>query len=207
MAAPVPNSSTGGFLVPAAPAPLDDAALEDLFHDTIAGVLNFQGPLLGLVRPRFQSEPPNDPPQNTNWVAFGLTMGKRDWDRYERHDPTYYGEDGGATISEQDQEFELHLSFYGPDAGALQGLFEDSIKIAQNRDALDAKGIKFMSALDAYRLPALLKQRWANRWDQKFKFRRRVTRVYPILNLASASVHSLNNEQYLTDITVTPPSP
>jgi hypothetical protein len=213
---PVPNSSTGGYMVPDAaapppfPPPLDDDALDDLFHDLIAGVLHFDVDAAheALVRPRFQVEPANAPPGSTSWIAFSFQTGRRDWDRVEQHHPDYYAPGVGATVTMQDQELELFLSFYGPQAGALQGLFEDGVKLMQNREAIDALGIKFMGAAgDAFRVPALFKEQFRNRWDQKFRFRRRVYRVFPILNIASAEV-AISNEHYATDVVIDlPPLP
>lgn len=212
---PTPNSSTGGYLVPDAeappphPPPLEGEQLEDLFQGVIRGVIGFDDSLHNvLVRPRYQLDPPAQPDATVDWVAFGFQNSKRDWDPYLQHSPDYYGDDAGATVSSQDEELELLVSFYGPNAKALQGVFEDGIKVRQNREPLEAQGIKFIGPRgDAYRLPALVKERWVNRWDQKYVFRRRVFRVYPILNLASASVRSLDNGQYKTDIDVNPPSP
>jgi hypothetical protein len=215
MSVPTPNSSTGGYLVPDAAAPppflppLEGEQLEDLFQTVICGIIGFTSNLrMTLVRPRFQIEPPAQPDPTVDWVAFGFQNGKADFDPFLQHSPDYYGVDAGADISQQDEELELFLSFYGPNARAIQRRFEDGIKIKQNREPLDAQGIKYMGTRgDAYRLPALLKQRWNDRWDQKMVFRRRVFRVYPILNFASASVHSLDNGQWKEDINVNPPSP
>ena len=217
MPIPVPNSSTGGYLVPDSNAPppyappLQDSALMDLFHDVIAGVVGFDQDAAhkALVRPRDQEEPPNEPDIDTDWLSFGLTFDDQDWDRVEIHDPNYYGADGGATITQQDQEMVLLVSYFGPNAGSVRSRFEAGIKVAQNREALEQYGIKFAGAVgSAYRLPALLKDtRWRNRWDQKFRFRRRLSYVYPILNIASASVNPLDNEQYKTVVNVPLPPP
>lgn len=208
MAAPTPNSSTGGYLTPAAPAPPYGDELEDILHDVICGVIGYTSDAnVQLVRPRWQHEPPNIPDDfSTNWVSFGYSDAKKDWDRYEQHDPSFYGDDG-ATITQQDEAFTVLLSFYGPGAKALQSQFEDGIKLSQNREAIDALGIKLMGMGDAFNIPALLKQTWVKRVDQRLYMRRRIVRTYPVLNIASASVRSLDNEQYLTDIDINPPTP
>lgn len=201
MAVPTPNSSTGGYLTPTSAAPPFDDALDDIFHDVLQGVLGMTDAT--LVRPRFQPEPPDEPEPGVDWVAFGITDSKKDWNPYQGFDPLAF--DGlGAIVTQQDEEFTLSLSYFGPNARAAQSLFEDGIKLDQNREALEALGIKFMGHYDAYRLPALLKQLWVNRIDQKFTFRRRVVRQYAVLTIASASVKYLDNEHYLTEIDVTP---
>lgn len=203
--APVPNSSTGGFLLPAAPAPPYGETLEDLISATIKGILGWTTDQANnYIRPRWQPEPPPQPDFTVDWVAFGISGTKKDWMPYASHDPNAY-EDGGATTTEQDEELTLLISFYGPNSMANQSQWEDGIKVDQNRDLLDAQGIKWMGMDDAHQLPALLKEKWVKRIDQRIVFRRRVTRKYPILNVVSAEVRSLDNEQYLTDIDINPP--
>lgn len=206
---PVPNSSTGGYLVPDTasadpPAPLYDNALEDFLHDVIQGICGIADPK--LVRPAFQPNPPNQPAFDVNWVAFRVMDSEKDFDAFKQHDPDYYT-DGGATITEQDEVFTLLVSFFGPNSHAMQSTWEDGIKLSQNREVLDAAGIKFMGHSRALQVPALQQEQWLKRWDQRVYLRRRVKRVYPILNIASASVRYLDNEKYLTEITVNPPTP
>lgn len=202
MAAPTPNSSTGGYMQPATPGPPYDDALENVLHDVIVGIT---GLAASLVRPRFQPEPPDQPDRGVEWIAFGITDTETDWDPYEGHDPTAYGGDGANRV-EQDEEFTVLLSFYGPNASWIRALFETGIKLAQNRSALEAVGTKLVGLSRTTRVPALLKQRWYNRIDQRLMLKRRIILTYPVLTIQSANI-TLNNEQYITDIQVNPPTP
>lgn len=199
--APNPSSAYAGYLPPAAaPAPLYGDALEDLFHDVIQGILGMADG--SLVRPRWQPEPPDQPAFSVDWVAFGIVSTVGDWNPYQGHDPDA-NEGYGCNVLERDEELVLLHSFYGPGGMALQSRYQDGVLVDQNRAALQANGIKLVGLAPALQVPALLKQRWVKRMDQRVTFRRRVRREYPVLNIASAS-GVLDNEQYLTQIVVTP---
>lgn len=203
MAAPTPNSATAGYLRPTAPPILYDDALEDLLHDVIMGITGLDGK---LVRPRFQKNPPNIPDFGVTWVAFGVTESEKDWNPYHAHSPAANGGDGASTTVRA-QAFTVLLSFYGPTAKAAQEAWEDGIIIPQNREVLIRDGgIRWQENSRATRLPALVKEQWVNRWDQRSHFGRLIRRTVPILNLIDASVRSLDNESYLTDITTEQPS-
>lgn len=201
MAVPIPNSSTGGILVPGVapfPVPIYGDPLLDLFHDTIQGIIGFTDG--SLVRPRWQPDPPNIPDFSVDWVAFGIVMTKKDWQPYQFHDPT--ANDGnGAQVFERDEELTILHSFYGPNSQQLQSQYEDGLQIDQNRGLLDINGIKLMSMQDAYQLPALLKEKWVKKVDQRVVFRRRIRRVYPTLTLLAANVDIIN-EQFTTHVVI-----
>lgn len=202
MAVPVPSSASGGYIVPQPPpslAPLYGDALEDVFHDVIKGVLGFTDGT--LIRPRWQPNPPNQPDFGTDWVAFGIMERKGDWSPYQAHDPTGNGGDG-SNIFERDEELTLLHSYYGPNSAQLQSLFQDGLLIEQNRAALTANGIKLIEFKDAFNVPALLKETWVKKVDQRIVFKRRIRREYAIVHLLSANV-SIDNEQYITQIVVT----
>lgn len=191
------NSSTVlGFLTPGAgpPAPVYGSALEDAFHDTLQGVLGWTDG--SLVRPRWQPQPPNQPSFPTDWASFGITTSTRDWNPYQYWDNTAL-----AYMFERDEELELLVSFYGNDASAIQAQFADGILVAQNLDALNAQAIKLRTMSDAYQVPALLKEVWVRKVDQRFFFRRRVRRVYPVQTLVGADVY-INNEHFITHVVV-----
>jgi hypothetical protein len=107
-------------------------------------------------------------------------------------------------VFERDEELVLLHSYYGPNCMAMQSRFEDGLYLDDNRALLEAQGIKFISFVDAQQVPALMKETWVKKMDQRFIFRRRVRRQYAIHYLLSADV-LLDNEQYITEITVTTP--
>lgn len=64
------TSATGGYLLPEqSPAPLEGDALDDFFHDIVAGITGLD---TNLVRPRWQETPPPAPKRGTNWAAVGV---------------------------------------------------------------------------------------------------------------------------------------
>ena len=179
------DSSTGGYVVPtnAIPAPLNDAALEDFLHDVLAGVTGLAN---DLVRPRWQEEPPNLPPRNVTWAAFGVRSVSADTFPAVTHDPTAAAGQG-ADILSRHQELTLLASFYGPASQTNAERLRDGLLIAQNREALFLAGMALVEVGEIVSAPELVKQKWLRRWDLPVIIRREVRREYPILNLLSAS--------------------
>lgn len=188
------NDSTAlGFLSPTV-SPTYGDALDDLLHDAINGIT---GVANDLIRPRWQPEPPTQPPFTTDWVAFGIVRCPEDVFAYEAHDPS-----GNGTILQRDEEPEVLISFYGPNSALLQKTFSSGISMAQNRDTLAAVGIKLIEVQEPYVLPSLLKEKWVRRVDITIRFRRRIGWTYNIQNLLQGGSVGLNNEQYTTPIII-----
>jgi hypothetical protein len=183
-----------------APVPLYGDALEDVFSTVIQGILGFADG--SLIRPRWQPEPPNTPPFSTDWVAFGINSLRGDWNPYQSQLDAAAGGGQGANIFERDEELVLLHSFYGPNGMALLSRYQDGLLVDDNRALLTANGIKFVECGEAYHVPALLKEKWVKKVDLRVTFRRRIRRTYSIRYLLSAEIN-LDNEQYLTQITVT----
>jgi hypothetical protein len=186
------------FLAPAvASPPLYDDPLEDAFQATIVGITGIAG---DLVRPRWQPEPPNQPPFTTNWVAFGImTM---DGDRYawQGHDPTLNGGTGGNKF-EKDERLNVLHSFYGPGSQQMAARYKDGLQIGLNREALLAFDIKLTECLETVNVPALMKNKWVKRVDMRALFVRRIKREYAVPSLLTATV-GLNNDIYVENINV-----
>lgn len=195
------DSSTGGYLAPEPPGPLYDTALEDFFQQIVVGITGIPG---NLVRPRWQQEPPNPPPAKSDWIALGVEVGPKQWDAYQKFDPTI-GTDG-AYIVEGAERIRLALSFYGPNNERNHTAFDDGLQLSQNREALSAQKISYIEAESPVNLPALLKDRMRLRVDIAFIFSRWVSRTYPVRTIASASV-DLYNESYVEHVEVSPPTP
>ena len=191
------DSSTGGVLSPAAsPAPFEGAALSAFIHDLIQSITNLPGQ---SIVPRWQPEPPNLATFGTNWCAFGITARVADFNAYIRHvdaSPPY-------DELQRHEILDILTSFYGPDADGFVEVFREGLQIPQNREALQRNSMGLIETGDAITLPALVKDRWLYRVDLSAKIKRQIVRQYPILDLASATT-TLNNEQYLTTIAVTP---
>ena len=108
------TSATGGYLAALPlPAVLENPPLADLIQAMLVGVtgLNAQ-----LVRPRWQPTPPNQPPVNVSWLAFGFT------ERIpEAGTPWIFHDGAAAGVLGQDrlsknQDLRLVVSCYGPAA-------------------------------------------------------------------------------------------
>lgn len=196
----MPNdSSTGGYLVPETPEPSYDRPLEDIIQGALVGITGVPGQ---LVRPRFQFPIPNQPDFDIDWIAFGVSVIKRDWDAHQIHDADH--PDGGANEVRRDEELEVFLSFYGPNGSQIMARWIDGLALDQNRWALGEHGIKIVGSQDPVMLPALLKDRWVRRVDLKTNMIRRVLRVYPVRTVTGVDV-ALDNERYITNITVRQP--
>lgn len=189
------DSSVAGYLAPTA-SPDYDALLNLSFHDLLVGVTGINGK---LVRPRWTSEPINQPAFDVDWVAFGVTGGKVDTFAKVEHDPTG---DGSSSVK-RDETLELLFSFYGPNASSLCARLKDGLELDQNRATLAAEGIAVIEMQEPLNVPALMQQKWVKRVDVRGRFRRRTERVYAILSVESAEIE-LNNDLYVTPINITP---
>lgn len=188
------NSSTGGYLAPVG-SPDYDIALEDIFHDAIAGITGLSN---DLVRPRWTPEPLPRPDFGTNWVAFGITTLPSDTFAYQGFHPT----DGQMELQRDELLRVLH-SFYGPACDYYASILRDGLAMGQNREALAVSNINLVEVQDFVNLPALLKEKWVKRVDVPAVYRRRISRRYPILTVQSGQAE-LDNERYLTPIVITP---
>lgn len=191
------NSSSAGYLAPTSTPPLSGDTLNDVFQSVLVGITGIAG---DLIRPRWQPEPPNQPDFNTNWIAFGITLTKGDVFPYIGHDGINH-----VDVVERDQILTVLHSFYGPSSQLIAETYNVGIQVEQNRDALTAAGIKLVECQEVTTLPALLKEKWVNRFDCRTVFRRRVKWSYPVLDVVANtdSVNgeiSVDNEHYITKI-------
>ena len=193
------DSSTGGFLSPSAsPAPLQGDGLNTFVQPIIVGLTGLPG---ALVRPAFQAEPPDIPDGGTAWAAFRYTSRKSDTYPYVGHNA-----DGSDTLRRH-EIIDVLVSFY--DLGSLgladqyAALLRDGLAIAQNREPLTRAGMGFIGCGDLTAVPVILKQRWLYRVDLPFSIRREIVRVYPVLNLltatATVTTDSGNSESIATN--------
>lgn len=194
------DSTTAGYLAPSLPGPIYNEELEDVFHDMIVGITSL---LPAMVRPRVQPDPPNQPGFDTAWCAFGVSIMESDWTSYQRHDPSGIGNN----TQERDEVIHVLCSFYGPRYQELEAILRDGLQVEQNRAPLAVHKIKLVEVLAPVQLPALLKERWVRRIDARIVFRRRAIRSYQIRNLEGGPGSTLNNEQYVTPLDFTPPTP
>lgn len=166
------TSSTGGVLLPTSPTPLNDAPLDIFFQTYIASIT---GLAPQYVRERFTAEPATPPDFGSTWAAVGV-MSIED-DQYPQQRML---EDGNYVLTRHEM-LDVLCSFYGARAQQAARMARDNILIDQNREVLDAAGILFMSAAQPIKAPALIQNRWTNKIDVTFTFRRAIAETYAIL--------------------------
>jgi len=186
------------FVLPdALPSVLSDDALVDVIQETVVGITGLDPK---LVRPSAQPNPPNLPDFSINWVALLVNVTDADTFAFIRQ----INEE--EIELERDQEINLLASFYGPQAQNVCGVFKDGLQIEQNRFALGRSGIKLINTARERHLPSLVKEVYQQRYDLPVLMRRRIRRVYQSASINSAML-GLDNEYYITPITVNPPTP
>lgn len=192
------NSSVAGFLAPLT-APIYDNPLDDFLHAFLVALTTLPGQ---LVRPRWQPEPPNMPDFPVDWLSWGIV--DIDEDRFAYQEQI----DATTTVVERDEIMTMLMSFYGPRAGQLAKQFSASVQLSQNRAYLHSQKMAVIEVMNQVRIPALTKEKWVPRVDQRMRFRRRASWAYQIRTLESAQF-GLDNEQYITPLTLItePPTP
>ncbi len=171
------DSSTGGYLLPTSPAPINDAALDQLFQTFISSIT---GLAPKYVRERFTAEPAPPPDYGSTWAAVGVMSIEDDQFAQQemRPDDSY--------VLTRHEILDVMASFYGARAQEAARRARNGTLIAQNREVLEAAGLFFMSAAQPVKAPALIQNRWTNRIDVTFTFRRAIAETFAILPIASA---------------------
>lgn len=189
------SSSAAGFLAPLT-APIYDDPLDNFFHAFLAALSTIPGP---LVRPRWQPEPPNLPAFTTDWMAWGIVD-------VEADNFAFQGMPADNQFAvERDEVLTMLMSFYGPRAGQLASQVSMSMQLGQNRAYLRTQNLTLIEVMNQARVPALLKEKWVPRVDQRVRFRRRASWAYQVHQLEDFKA-GLDNELYITDLGV-PPTP
>ena len=189
------DSSTGGFLAPVGTQPPEGASLDAIFQQLVVGITGIDGT---MVRPRWQAVPPKEPTITTDWAALGITERRPDANPTIRHHKDDLDMGGGQTSHGYDEsirheEIVLLCSFYGPNAHANAERLRDGLWVSQNRETLFAQQISFFGVAPARILPDLVNEQNRMRIDVEMRFRRAITRLYPIENLLEA-VGSIEND-------------
>lgn len=169
------TSATGGFLTEQS-TPLGITALEDLWHDTIAGITGLDNT---LVRPSRQLDPAQQPDPLTDWCAFDIMRVSSDpWPDVAH----VSAGDGSDTVVDHDR-YEVGAVFYGPNADTLAGLLRRGLCVWQNRSALRSVGIALQSVGDPVTVPELDSMVWRQRVDLSVRFIVESRGSYAVLNL------------------------
>lgn len=180
------TSATGGFLTEAS-SPIGITALEDLWHDTIAGITGLANT---LVRPSRQLDPAQQPDPLTNWAAFDVHRVSSDAWLDVTHVSTG---DGSDTVVDHDR-YEVGVVIYGPDADTLAGLLRRGLYVWQNRSALRSVGIALQSVGDPVTVPELDSLIWRQRVDLSARFIVESRGSYAVLNLLRSTGDILGDD-------------
>lgn len=178
------TSATGGPLLPTNPpaAPIMGVPLEDLFADLLAGITGIDP---DLVRPRWQTVVPKQPPANIDWLAFGIKDMTPDASPALQHDPEAAAGDGADTYARH-SDFEILLSAYGPNGMAYASMVQDGLCVPQNIEFLRTNLITYVNSGTIRNVPEKVNEQWIRRWDVLLHFRRKVERSYPVENILTA---------------------
>lgn len=180
------TSSTGGYLQSAlTPAPLEGQALLRFFQQIIVGVSGLDGT---MVRPYWQTEPPNVPEQGNAWCAFKIA--RRPSDEYPFVGRLPYLPETGGDHLQRHEELNIATTFYDTGSNGLAdfyaALFRDGLSVPQNREPLFLAGMGLTKIGEAISVPELLKKRWQYRVDFEFSVNRQIDRFYPVNTIISA---------------------
>lgn len=176
------NSTTDGYLRPSGPGPLEGDELLDFIQEWIVGITGLPG---DMVRPSYQSEPPNSPDAGVVWAAFRIGATDADTFPYVSHG----GVGDGDAHLQMHERMELLASFYdlgsGGEADKFAMLLRDGSAIEQNALQLRPAAMALVAVGNLTTVPVLLKQRWLYRVDLPMRLARQVNRTYPVFSVTS----------------------
>ena len=157
-------------------------ALEDVFHDLIAGVLGLPGQ---LVRPTSQLYGVKAPGDEVDWCAFDVRqLGAAGGTAEITHVPdAQNGHDRLVTH----KPVQVLLYFYGPGASELADALVDGLQVEQNRAILRKNNMGFVNAGPQVAVPENRNAKWLARTDLTLNFNRQVTREYAVKDISSVS--------------------
>lgn len=162
----------------------NDGDLDAIIQTWVAAITEIPG---DLVRPRWQAQPPPQPPQEVNWVSLGCLQQSLD-------DYHYLGQlDDDTAELHRHETMEYLLTFYGPNASGLSLKLRDGAMVTQNRDQLAAHGINVFHIGNANNTPLLANEVFRGRCDLPLHFRRQITTLLPIKSLLSAPIQLTND--------------
>ena len=180
------TSATGGYLTETS-SPLSITALEDLWHDMIAGITGLDNT---LVRPSRQLDPAQQPAPDVDWCAFDIMRVSSDlWP-----DVAHVSAGQGSDMVVDHDRYEVGAVFYGPRSDTLAGLLRRGLCVWQNRSALRAVGIALQSVGDPVTVPELDSLVWRQRVDLSVRFIVESCGSYAVLNLLRSTGDILGDD-------------
>lgn len=172
---------------------IDDQQLALFIQITVAGITGIPGK---FVRPRWQPNPPTQPPAGTNWIAVGVM------ERIPTDYPCEFVNTNGTLTQSRWETLDVLASFYGPNAGFNSSQLRDGLYIAQNRELLGTYGIRLRDVGSARTVPELVATSWLNRVDMPISLVRQLDRTYAILEMLSANIEFQTEAGALPTVTV-----
>ncbi len=168
------TSASGGYLNPTK----QTLNVQQFIQTVIAGISGIDGK---LVRPKWQPDPPIQPANTVNWIAFSIVDSPADAN-------AYVGMDSEGVETLQRQEYlTINCSIYGPDCYDISGTLRDGFQIQQNLAALQAAKMGFIGVGAPNRTPDLVNEKWIPRVEMPIQLVRMIQRFYPILPFVGAN--------------------
>lgn len=181
------TSATGGYLTPIAdnvpvPPPQEGKTFEDTLQDLVVNLTELDGT---LVRPAWQPEPPNQPDNATDWVAFSILNKKADTFAYVAHDGGAGDDSLGLDRVQRNELVEVLFTHYGPNAHLYADLVRDGLSVEQNREGIKQAATDLVEVREQVVAPELINNLYYYRVDQTIVFRRQVDRFFGVKNVGS----------------------
>ena len=190
----VPNSATGGPIVPVSTTLVDGVALDTILQGFVVGLTGLPGT---LVRPRWQLVPPPAPNATTDWCAVGITeryqLGVREISQhYTSYPSTASPVDptgDGYTESWEVWFYRVVVTFYGPDSALYGRQMLRNISIAQNLEYLYPYSMQIVRVPQSMRtVSELTNQQFVQRQDIELELTQKIASIWPIENLQQAQI-------------------
>lgn len=173
------TSATGGYTKPSFTEPNPkNLTLTQFIQTMFVGLTGLPGP---MVRPKWQEKPPQAPDVGVNWLAYGIASSAADFNAY-----LGMNTDDQAVLQRQEQ-LEVQVSIYGPDALDLVEVIRDGFQIPQNQAGMLSARMGLVEVTKALHIPELINERFFNRYEMAVVLNRQVQREYPILYFLSAA--------------------
>ncbi len=189
------DSTSSGFLRSTGNPPLNDDQLQDLLQTWFVGLVGIDP---SLVRPRWQANPPDRPPAEINWLAFGIADRPGDWDGHVSHVAATTTSPAGDLLY-ANEELVIECSAYGPGSDAIRSAIWTGTKISQNLDLLRANGMGFIEVGQPRSFGERIKQIIIRRVDFRVRLRRAVGLLYSVQDLDSASASLILSDPLLVE--------
>jgi len=202
-----PDSSVAGALQgtpePTIPNQVTGDAFQDYLQQFIAAVAGMDGK---RVIPGYQTDPVNRPDFSIDWAAFTINEVRP----IGLYTPvTRHPEGNGSDEIRRQEEFDLFITFYGPNSRFLASNLRDGLAIWQNYSMLRLASMALVEVGTIHTMTEMVKQQWVGRADVSVTIRRYIRRTYPVLNLlsAQAKVQTDSESRYEVEVEVDPPTP